>query len=174
MGADRCGGRGTPPAMFVTFYDVSRFFKRNIFGIFANIKWPKSGDNTKFGVGEASASHVCCGAHGSRSPSHFQKRSYALIITQFANYFRVDQTRARPMIFIGEELQVLVAPFWPFLEGTVMGEKPPYRTNRAPLLAGGAPNLQRRASAWAKGAPFRIRRAPLLAGSCTYNFFDAK
>ena len=62
------GDRGRPPKKFATFYDFSRFFLRNIFGIFAKIKSPKFEEKTDFGVGEVSASKACGGAHGSLTP----------------------------------------------------------------------------------------------------------
>ena len=40
---------GDIPEKFVTFYDFFSIFFRNIFGILAKIKWPKSEEKTDFG-----------------------------------------------------------------------------------------------------------------------------
>ena len=48
MGANSCGGRGTFPKTFVTFYDFPDFFKETS-SIFAKIKSPKSEEKTYFG-----------------------------------------------------------------------------------------------------------------------------
>ena len=101
----------------------------------------------------------------------------------FSTRFRIAvqlSDRGGSRIFIEEGLQVLGAPFWLLkgcqvsLERTVMVEKAPFRTRRAPLLAGATPHLLRRARSWTKRAPSLIRRAPSLAGRRPHNAFGAK
>ena len=88
--------------------------------------------------------------------------------------------RGGSRIFIWEGLQVPGVPFSLlegcriYFEGAAMVENAPLPARRAPLLAGGAPYLLRRATSWTNRAPSLFRWAHSLAGRRSHNAFGTK